>query len=260
MKSKQNYENPMDMQISSEQSNDLESSEVILTTRNFKRIQAVCEDAFNNKKMVAVVAEPGLGKTTSVHYFAQRKTNVFIVTARRSMTAKQFWIQLCNSIPGPTEKYDLYVHWNLHYILNRIVEKLLGLNDDSLLIIDECGKLTFRMYEHLHEIRDLTKHSVGIVLTGPKYFKDNLEKWARIGKVGMPEVLRRINYFEELPYPDRSEVRSYCKAFEIMDEKVIAELAASAQDFGTLYNRIVEFKAFQKRRKFDSDTSARQHA
>jgi DNA transposition AAA+ family ATPase len=216
---------------------------VLLSTYNFQRVQEVCDDAMGNHKMIAICGDPGLGKTTSLRYYQQRHKNVFLLTVKPSMTPKSFWESLFDKVTtsdkalvGMTSRRPLY------YTL-QAVANLLNSYDRSLLIIDEAGKLDAPMLEHLHEVRDDTASSTGIVLSGPEYFKRNLSQWVASERIGMPEIWRRINYWESLVAPEKSEIKEFCRHYKITDEQVIRKLISECKNFGTLYNKIVEYRA-----------------
>src|SRR5690606_14319762 len=132
-----------------------------------------------------------------------------------SMTGKTFWLSLFDAL-SPNEKiyFGLNTPRALYYII-RSAGKLLNSFDRSLLIIDEAGKFSRVMLEQLHELRDETAQSAGIVIAGPGYFYKNLTKWALHQRVGMPEIYRRISYWEELAAPERAEIKSFCSHYGI---------------------------------------------
>lgn len=218
---------------------ETEKREIILSTANFQMVQSVCSDALVNHKMIAINGEPGYGKSIALNYFRKNNSNVFMMTAKPSQSAKTFWLEVLQAIykaEGYPEKTD---HRPLYFILRRICDALDRIGN-SLIIIDEAGKLTDRMLEFIHEVRDQSQHCAGIVLAGPNYFKTNLTKWVQRDKKGIPEFLRRINYWVELQEPQLIEVTKICEAYEITEADLIKVLYMRCKNFASLRNEITE--------------------
>jgi type II secretory pathway predicted ATPase ExeA len=224
----------------------IKRKELILRTANFQSIQNVCNDAYVNKKMIAVCGEPGYGKTLALNYFANVNQNCFLAIAKPSMTAKTFWIEILQSIyavNASTEalQFKNRVHSTspIYFILRKVSDALNSLGN-SLLIIDEAGKLDDKELAFLHEIRDETKERAGIVLAGPNYWKVNLEMWLKKNRKGIPEIWRRINYWAELQPPTYFEIKKFCEAYDISDLETIKTLQLRNGNFGSLMNEINE--------------------
>lgn len=218
---------------------EIEKREIILSTSNFQLVQKACSDALVNHKMVGIAGEPGFGKSLALNYFRRSNKNVFLMTAKPSMSAKTFWLEVLQSIykaEGFPEKTE---HRPLYFILRRISDALNRLGN-SLLIIDEAGKLTDRMLEFLHEVRDQTEDCAGIILAGPNYFRGNLVRWVQREKKGIPEFYRRINYWVDLQEPQLIEVTKICEALGVTDPDIIKVLHLRCKNFGALRNEITE--------------------
>lgn len=221
---------------------EVQKREVILSTSNFQLVQKACSDALVNHKMIAINGEPGYGKSLALNYFRRTNKNVFLMTAKPSMSAKTFWLEVLQAIykaEGYPEKTE---HRPLYFILRRISDALNRLGN-SLIVIDEAGKLTDRMLEFIHEVRDQSEHSAGIVLAGPNYFKANLTKWVQRDKKGIPEFARRINYWVELQEPQLIEVTKICEAYGVTDVDVIKVLYMRCKNFAALRNEIIELSS-----------------
>jgi stalled ribosome rescue protein Dom34 len=215
-------------------------AELTLATYNFKRILNVCEDAINTHKMAAIIGEPGYGKTVALEYFAHtRSKKVYMMTVKPSMAAKHFWSELHESLPEkqPEEIYSPHDNRSMFYVIKKI-SLYLNARPGGLVIIDEAGKLTSRMLEYVHELRDATRKTTGIILSGPGYFKANILDWVKGNKQGIPEIFRRINHWEELLPPSKAEVKSFCNHFGITDENIVKELTLECKNFGVLQNHI----------------------
>ena len=75
----------------------------------------------------------------------------------------------------------------------------------DLVIIDEAGKFSQMNLLYSHERRDNTKETTGVVLVGQPYFQNNLDRWRRKGKEGVPELWQRIQSWIELKAPSTAE-------------------------------------------------------
>ena len=210
------------------------STKEILQTANFKRGIHVCRDVLNQSIMVGLIGETGYGKTTALkHFQLNNPERVFLVTVKPSMNAKNFWLEVLQALPdGQSEKRNLYYHTNLYYLLrkvtgclNRFAQNELNCDKDpkTLLIFDEAGKLSQKMLEFMHEVKDEAPNT-GILLAGPSYFYSNIRKWVMAGKIGMPEFASRVGYWSELEPPSRSEIIQYCEAFGITDQEQTNEI------------------------------------
>lgn len=223
---------------------DEKKAGTLLATANFQRVQAVCEDARNHRKMVALVGEPGYGKTSALKYFARTQKNVFYMAVKPSMTPKFFWESLFETVSDEERRWlGMNTRPRALYFIMQAAAELLNSYQNALLVIDEAGKFTSKMFEYLHELRDSTQGNAGIVLAGPAYWKRNLYRWVKSERVGMPEVWRRINYWEELLPPERSEVKAFCEYHQVTDAAVVRRLAIECRNFGTLANSINEYLA-----------------
>ncbi|MEP4027536.1 MAG: ATP-binding protein, partial [Nonlabens ulvanivorans] len=183
---------------------------------NYLTVQEVCTTCQSKQKMMAIIGDPGVGKTVALQSFAKQHKNVFYLRVRKSMGIKDFYIRLLASMGYKNTSKE----YPRHFIMNKIAGNL-NLADKNLVIIDEAGKFKPGQLEYIHELRDLTEHTTGIVLAGPEYFKDNLDKWKKDNVIGIPELHRRIFSFVELDNPSKREVSYICKHFGINNTKAI---------------------------------------
>jgi len=117
--------------------------------------------------------------------------------------------------------------------------RLSNSKEPNLLIIDEAGKFIHNQLLFLHEIRDNTKNNTKIILTGPTYFKKNLDDWKLAGKDRIPELHRRVEAGFPLQEPSLKEKRACYSEYGILNQ-LADELSREWSDFGTLDNKILE--------------------
>jgi DNA transposition AAA+ family ATPase len=218
----------------------LKEMNLILETSNFSTCQRICRDAQTNKKMIAITGNPGYGKTTALEYYVATCNDypAYFVTVKPSMSPVQFYREISHGmrISAGNTIYDCI----------KAVSERLNREEHSLLVIDEAGKFTPKMLQYLHELRDYTRESAGIVLSGPEYFKNNLVNWVYKDKIGMSEVFRRINYWQELVSPSKEEIYSICIGHGIEDKDIIRQLQNKCKNFGALHNEIMDLKVQQE--------------
>lgn len=209
-------------------------NDFILGTSNFNTIDALCKEAQMKSKMIGIIGYPGAGKTTALETYTSDKSNVYYIRACKSMNAKQFHTCILNAmgVEGKNQGVTLYD------LINNIAFRLNYNQLKKLIIIDEAGKFKPSFLEYLHELRDRTISTTGIIIAGPEYFRDNLIKWKDRGVVGIPEFYRRVNYWEELSPPTKDEVRAFCKQYKIEDETFVTRLYQSCDNFSEILSAI----------------------
>lgn len=213
----------------------------IFETNNYRLINKICDQSRFEKSMLAIIGIPGIGKTTALVDYAARNKNTFYIRVRKSMSTKDFYVELLAAISHGEHERDL----TINFILNKI-QYILKTRKNSLLLVDETGRLTNAQMGFIHEMRDLTENSTGIILAGPSYFQDNLEKWKRLNVVGIPEVYRRIEEFYELSNVMLGEVTAICRHYRILNKKDIKKIYKSCESFSDVFNSIKKFLREEK--------------
>lgn len=210
----------------------------LVDTQNFTIISNTCNDAKNQSKMIAIIGYPGAGKTTALNYYYEKNPNTYYVKVQPSMRPKIFYSTILQSMGIPDQQNGVA----LHFLIKKIAFQLNQSNEKNLLIIDEAGKFTSRMLEYIHELRDLTSETTGIILAGPDYFQINLKKWVNSNKDGMPEIYRRINGWQPLLKMTKAEVVAMCEVYGLKNKNIQNDLFRLCTNFGELHNRIMEIK------------------
>ncbi len=210
----------------------------IFTTVNFNIIYEICSIAQKKRKMYAIIGYTGAGKTVGLKYYKNKFKNVIYITVRKSMTSKEFYISLLRSIGYEGDAINL----SLYVIINLIIEKINLAKENCLLIIDEAGKFKPSQLEYVHELRDQTQDKMGIILSGPEYFYDNLLKWKASKVVGIPEVFRRIQMFENLPSISFTEAKNICLKKGVNDIKIIRKIFKRTDNYSELMNNIENYQ------------------
>ncbi|MEM6814174.1 MAG: ATP-binding protein [Bacteroidota bacterium] len=206
----------------------------LFETHNFATIMNACDDAQTNKRMIAIYGYPGAGKTSGLIQYARVKKNVYYLRVRKSMTDKDFYRALLGVLGFKDVRNEL----SIHYLMNKLSNNLNMVRSNNLLIIDEAGKLKPRQLEYIHELRDLTQSTTGIVLAGPDYFSDNLDNWKEKGVIGIPELVRRIQASIELDPVTLDEVREICKHYGITQKRMVKYIKNNSENFSDVMNHV----------------------
>jgi len=213
------------------------SPDPILETDNFVTVFNCCKDALVNKKMMAIIGAPGFGKTTAIESFQRRfHDNAVIIKAQKSMTAKIFFSSILNSLGD--ENYSPSMP--LYFCIRKAASYFNNETYNKLLIVDEAGKFKPPMLEYMHEFRDLTKDSTGIILTGVEYFRNNMNNWVEQNITGIPEIFSRINSWQQLKPPTTREIFAIIQAYGIEDRDFIKE-HRNISDYRILVNKIKDY-------------------
>lgn len=212
--------------------------EKIIETNNLVTTHQACLDAIENLKLIALVGEPGFGKTTSLLNFVSDHPifNVYHIKVRKSMTTRFLYSEMLNIISGESgiNKGTVF------NMINRIAFILNNSGKKNLLIIDEAGRLTKNQWHFIQEVRDETEKSTGMIIAGPEYFKRNLTEWRDKNVEGIPEVYRRINGWVHLKRPIAKEIRNIVAAYNIKDANFL-DIALKVSNFGELINLIINY-------------------
>lgn len=196
-------------------------------TKDLVSVINQCEFTQTQKFMTGLIADTGMGKSTSLKYYSANHDNVFLVTVDKTMNAKRLYTKILEALGV---KFD----GNIHDVMLKIAEELNSL-ENPLLIIDEAGKMNHVMMLYMHDLREYTRDNCGILLAGMPYFKKNLQKFADKQKEGCSEFLRRINIWHELQGLSLSETKFICNEHGIADN--IKDYKGLR--FGDLMNKIL---------------------
>jgi len=185
----------------------------IVQTVNFSTVHSVCNDAKKKHKMNAIIGYTGAGKTTALKAYCRNTKNTFYVNCSKSMRPKQFFKKLL-------QEAGINFTGNIYEMIETISMHLNSIKQ-PLIVIDEAGKMSQTLLMYLHDLRNDTMMSTGVVLAGVEYFKTNLEKAVAKQKEGMPEFYDRVFMWEVLRMPSKAEINAVCEANGLNDANTI---------------------------------------
>lgn len=212
----------------------------VMQTRNLQAVEALCADALRYRRLVAVSAATGLGKTTGLKGFARATGAAYV---------------LCHSLHRPGSLLaDILQALGLSggaSVADRlgVIVSFLQRAEVPLLILDDCGKLANPCFPIIQLIYDLTEGSAGIVLGGTEHLRKVIELGCRYDYKGFRELNRRIGYWQPLYHPTAQEVRGFASAHGITDGPAVNWLVGNTTDFGSLRNYVEN--AVRKARELD---------
>ena len=163
---------------------------------NFKLVQKVCNEAMINNLMIGVIAPPGIGKTFSLNYFTKTNHNVFYIELGKSVTSKEMYNRILNSI----KNQNTNTKKSVTEILREIKMELENNGSKNLIIIDEAGMFNKSRLSYFHELRNLTLYNCGIRPTNAEI--KAIFKNENLGKTDMEKTL--LNNILKSPYEKRS--------------------------------------------------------
>lgn len=201
----------------------------IAKTANFQSIKSLCDETRKRSKMSGVIGYTGAGKTTALKAYNIKNANTYLVTCKKSMSTKQFFIEILKVM-------GIKFNGSIYDIIQTIAKEL-NRKQSPLLIIDEAGKLSIKQLLYMHDLRDSTQKNAGIVLAGVDYFKTNLLKAVEKSKEGMPELYDRISFWLSLNKPTRQEIKSICQINGLVQPDKIKS-AQRLRNYRKLYNYI----------------------
>ncbi len=185
----------------------------LVETSNFATIQERCNEARNDKSLIAVVGYSGAGKTAALNHYYEKNPNTYKVICARAMRTKQFLSEILKSLGMSYLASD--------YEMTKTIIEELNKKQSPLLIIDEASKLSANSLMYIQDIWDGIEANGGLILAGVDYLLINTKKQADKNKVGMPEFYSRVSLWQHLVSPSNAEIRSICKANGIGNEKSI---------------------------------------
>lgn len=213
--------------------------EKLLQLYNFERVQKVCDIVYENSEFFALIGETGSGKSSALEYYWNKNSKYTkFLRVEETMNTKDFYAELA-------ALYQYHGPRNSFAIMKFLKEYFKQVSEKELLIFDEGGRFKPSQYTILHELRDFTKENLGIVLSGPAYFVNDIEKWSLKGVKGIPEFFRRIQLLVEMKPLQRKEILMICKENGINDAELIQRRFISLDNVGYLTKSIKNYLKYE---------------
>ncbi len=216
-------------------------SQKLVETNNYIIIKEACKYALENSRMIGIFGYEGAGKTIALRKFYEENRQTQYIRVTKSMKTADFYKELLGLESGYGRSYR-----SLFKIMDRLGSRYFNQDEKNLLIIDEAGKFSFSDLEYLHEFRDRTEKSLGIIFAGPEYFHDDLLMGVRNRVKGLPEFYRRLNFKIWLERPKQKEITAICNQYGIEDKRLLRNRFFKHENFSDLTNDIEQYLIFDK--------------
>jgi transcriptional regulator with XRE-family HTH domain len=225
----------------------------IFTFENYEEIHNLCRAAQEERRMLAISAKTGLGKTTALKRFKVKSDSSWYVHLDCLMTKSAF-VQRIQKEMGITSGGTTRDR------LMSVVEKLKS-NPGSLLILDDVCKLDPKHYRLIQVIYDLTESNegarlAGIILSGTEKFHATVTQCAARNAWNMPEFMGRIGCWLGLNAPSKAAIETVFEANGITDSyatKYFTHERTGIKTFRELYNVVQALKRYPEDQAFDAN-------
>lgn len=215
----------------------------IINSYNFENIQNYCSETQYYTLLNFIIGSTGQGKTIGIKHYADSHEDVYYIKIKKSMTPK---IIICRLLEQFGENPDYAI--GIHYNLDLLTRHLNSNNRKKLIIFDEACKMTALSFLYIHELRDDTDHTTGMILASPDSIEKKFKNWINNKAVGMEEFHRRITDKIYLEEPTEEEIRSVIEENDINDEEFILECQVNCRKFSDIEQAIILFKREQSRK------------
>ena len=195
---------------------------VLINTDNFEQIQQLCKSNAKYHLMQGLIGDTGTGKTTGLTHYYRNTPNTYYVQGKSAMSVNQFFYSIL-------QEMSVNYYGNTYDMLKRIADEV-RIQNNPVLIIDEAGKLPHKTLLAIHDLREETFGSLGIILAGCKYFRKNLLKGVEKDKQGIPEFYSRIITWDILSEPTKVEVMEIFKVNGVYNDKLSKQSYSNFRD------------------------------
>ena len=219
----------------------LNEKPILLATSSLQTIDSCCKAVQGHKLFFGITGEPGFGKSASFEQYKKSHENVYYITIEKSMNSRGLYFDLAFQLGIKAIDFNKV---QLNALIRSVSYALNNSSNSNLIILDEAGKFNATRLLYLHELRDATKATTGIIVAGPTYFRNNLETWSINQREGIPELCRRIQSWVNIDPPTKEEKTIFCKERGIKDPYLIKEFVKESISYGDLDNRIIQAKMF----------------
>lgn len=205
----------------------------LLNLTNFDMVQKICAVVLKESEFFTLLGETGSGKTSALlNFYDNHRKSCRYVRVGDRMKTLDFIEELSKQFDYRGPKRNGYM------FMNYLKEYYAFVDEKELLIIDEGGRFKGPQYTILHEIRDLTEKKLGMLLSGPDYFLEDMERYTQKGIKGIPEFFRRIQLCVEMKPLSIKEIIAVCNFHKIDDVKLIQKKFIHFDNVGKLSTAI----------------------
>lgn len=207
-----------------------------IITRNSKIVSKACQEAYDYNIFICLIGNPGWGKSLELSQFKETHPNVYMKEIDHSMKPIDVYNEIIRVFGRKQDESA-----NPRKSITKATNLIKSIKTKSLFIIDEAGKFKPSMQQSIREFHDKIKDHSSIILSGPKSFKDMIDKYRKDNKYGMLEMWSRIEDWVYLKKPNTEEYTRICLKNGFEDTDQIEKLIFKCEDFRQLHNRIQNY-------------------
>lgn len=200
---------------------------------NYQLITQTCQEAYDYNLFLAIIGDPGWGKTDSLKKFKDAHPNVYIREIDKSMKPIDVYNEIIRVFGHKQDESS-----DERKSITKATNLIKSIKTKSLFIIDEAGKFRAPMQESIREFSDKIEGNSSLIISGPRSFEKLFEKYKMDNKYGMLEMWSRIDDWIHLEVPTEEEFIAICIANGFQDEAIIEELIDGCDEFRQLNKRI----------------------
>lgn len=221
----------------------LNDSPIVLSTQSLKTIEQCCRTVQDDRLFFGITGEPGFGKSLAFKYYKNNNENVYFITIEQSMSSRSLYFDLAKQLGVKEIDFKTV---QLNSLIRSVSYALNHSGARNLIILDEAGKFTAKKLLYLHELRDATDATTGIIIAGPIYFRRNIEELKDRNKQGIPELFRRIQSWVSIDPPTDQEKTKFCEEKGIKDPYLIKAFIKESATLSELENRVIQARVFAR--------------
>ncbi len=199
----------------------LPSAPKFVMTPTAAKILDVLGYAQSAPDFAVVVGGAGIGKTSAIEHYAERSSNVFVVTGEPCLASPNNMLSALADAIVVNEKRSVY--------LSRAIANKLR-NAAALIVIDEAQHLSSAALDQLRTIHD--KAGVGIVVAGNESVYSRLQGAERNAQFA--QLYSRVGMRMTQPKARARDICELIQAWQITDERVTGLLKLIAAKPGAL--------------------------
>ncbi len=186
---------------------------IVRTINNYKKIEALLQDAKNESMWFAISNKAGSGKTGAMEDLFNRDTTGTVVFIQaEEWSGRQFLIKLISKTLGEQTLEGGYktIAQLTDIVVNYFNEMSL---EQPVLLIDEADKLRPGALRTLIPIYNRTEHRLGLILSGTENLEKEIKIGVRLHKKGFDELESRFGRtYIHLRGATEKEVYEVCAA------------------------------------------------
>ena len=192
-------------------------AQMVADTSTFLLLGLLFSDAQHFGLSYGIAIAKGLGKTFAAHHYLRTHENVLYIACFEGHNRRTFIADLLVAA-------GVQPRGTVPEMMATLATAIAGL-DEPLIIVDDAHLLRDRVLHVLTGVLDMVAGSVGLVAMGGQELKKKVLDGVQEQKAGYTVLYQRIGEkFVSLCQPAPNDAELICRANEINDEQVIADI------------------------------------